>query len=351
MGVYDHVDDIPQVNVNGRKMKLLEVMRIIEEETDQEHTLTAQEIVQRLKKKGFDHADRKGVYDDINVLNLFFRPRDERKKSKAKRIEKDEQTWGYYLDNRPFSVSEIKLIIDAVLSSKFLSESKTEELVEKLQSLCTKEDAKGLRRQVIVSNRIKNMNTSVHNNVDHIHHAIDNDLQIRFKYFDYGIDKERVYRKKGNWYYASPLALVYAYDNYYLLAHYQKNETVTTFRVDRMAAISAIEVPREGKEILTKDEIALYQQYSFSMYNGKKERVTLRIHRTMMNVVIDRFGRQVWAKKVDDDHFEVTVTVFVSNQFYGWVFGLKNYVTIMGPQWVRDGMKDMLKAVEKRYAE
>ena len=213
MAVYDREEDAPQVHLYGRKMKLLEVMRILERETDAEHALTANRIAARLEEKGFPHADRKGIYDDINVLNCFLKPGGGGG-CKRPRIEKDEITFGYYLDNRPFSVADLKLIIDALLSSRFLSEAKTMELVGALESLCSVHQAKGLKRQIIVANRVKNMNANVLNNADHIHAAIDRDVCIRFRYFDYGVKMERILRKKGAWYVVSPLALVYCDDNY-----------------------------------------------------------------------------------------------------------------------------------------
>lgn len=349
MSVYDKEGDAPQINVNGRKMKLLEVMRIIEEETDAEHTLTANQIVNRLKAKGFSHADRKGVYDDINALNLFYTPVEKRNLRKAKRIEKDETTWGYYLDNRPFSVPEVKLMIDAIQSSKFLSEAKTEDLIEALEALVPKEEAKGLKRQVIVSNRVKNMNVNIHNNVDHINYAIERDVQIKFKYFDYTVQLERAYRKKGGWYQVSPLTLVYTDDNYYLLAYVEDKGKVMNYRVDRMANISSLSLPRVGKDTFDKEQLGMYQKYTFSMYSGKIEKVTMRFRNSMMNTVIDKFGKPSYVKTVDADHFEITVTVAVSPQFFGWVFGLGNYVSIVGPENVKNQMKKKLEDIHKRY--
>ena len=187
---------------DGRKIKLLELKRILEEQTDEDHCLTATQIRQKLGAIGIP-AERKAIYDDIKALNRFYEPADARKASKAPRIERDEEK-GYYLDNRRFSVADLKLMIDAIKSSKFLSEAKTEELVEGLRSLCSVHQAKGLRRDVIVTNRVKNMNTNIHRNVEYLAAAIEAGVQIRFKYFDYNVKQERVFRKKGGFYTVSP---------------------------------------------------------------------------------------------------------------------------------------------------
>ena len=350
MAVYDREEDAPQVNLCGRKMKLLEVMRILERETDAEHALTANRIAARLEEKGFPHADRKGIYDDINVLNCFLKPGGGGG-CKRPRIEKDEITFGYYLDNRPFSVADLKLIIDALLSSRFLSEAKTMELVGALESLCSVHQAKGLKRQIIVANRVKNMNANVLNNADHIHAAIDRDVCIRFRYFDYGVKMERLLRKKGAWYVVSPLALVYCDDNYYMVGYVPQENMVKNYRVDRMTSVSATDIPRTGKEHFTKEEQGQYQSYTFKMYSGKVQDVTLRFRNSMMNEVVSKLGRQPYARAVDDEHFEITVPVAVSPQFFAWVFGLGRYVRIVAPESVRQDMRRMLGKVASLYTE
>ena len=168
-------------------------------------------------------VERKGIYDDIKVLNYFYQPTDKRKMAKATRVEKDEEGRGFYLDNRLFSVADLKVMMDAIQSSKFLSEAKTLELIETLETLCSKHQARGLKRQVIVTNRVKNMNTSIHNNVGHVNYAIENDEQLRFKYFDYDVKQERAFRKKGGFYIVSPYALVYCDDKHHLGCVYRFN--------------------------------------------------------------------------------------------------------------------------------
>lgn len=330
-------------------MKLLMLQKILQEQTDEEHFLTANQLVERLKALDIP-AERKGVYDDIKALNVFYKPANKNKADRAQRIEMDEEGRGYYLTNRLFSVSDLKLMIDAIQSSKFLSDAKTLELIEALETLCSKHQAQGFKRQVIVSNRVKNMNIKVHNNVDHLNYAIVEDWKVKFKYFDYNTKQERAFRKKGGWYVISPFALVYCDDNYYLLGYDAEKGKIMNYRVDRMAYVSAQEgMIREGKDVFAALDIAQYQRYTFSMYSGDVQRVTMRFRNTMMNAVIDKFGKLGYVKEVDKDHFEVTVPVAVSPQFFGWVFGLGNYVTIIGPEDVKEKMKKMLDGVRKRY--
>lgn len=328
-------------------MKLLEVKRIFEEETDEDHCLTAVQISQKLTAMGIP-TERKAVYDDIRAINCFYQPSNKRNSAKAPRIEWDEER-GFYLDNRLFSVADLKLMIDAIKSSKFLSEAKTEELVEGLRSLCSVHQAKGLRRDVIVTNRVKNMNTNIHSNVEYLATAIEKGRQIRFKYFDYNVKQERVFRKKGGFYTVSPYNLIYSDDNYYLLAYDPEHKDFRPYRVDRMANFGMTDLPREGEEALKELNLENYQKYTFNMYGGDVKTVTLRVSNWMMGAIIDKFGRQKYAVPVDDRHFEVKLDIAVSPQFYGWVFGLKNYVTITAPQEVVEGMKEHLRAVVKRY--
>lgn len=332
---------------NGRKIKLLEIKRIFEEQTDEEHCLNATQIKQKLAALDIPAAP-KAIYDDIKAINRFYEPSDKRKAAKAPHIELDE-TRGYYLDNRRFSVGDLKLMIDAIKSSKFLSEAKTEELVEGLRSLCSVHQAKGLRREVIVTNRVKNMNSNIHRNVEYLAAAIEKGMQIRFKYFDYNVKQERVFRRKGEFYTVSPYNLIYSDDNYYLLAYDPTYQAFRTYRIDRMAHFATTNVARDGAEALKNLNLENYQKYTFNMYGGDIKHVTLRVSNRMMDAIIDKFGKQNYVKVVDDRHFEVTLAVAVSPQFYGWVFGLKNYVTITAPQDVVEGMKEHLQAVLRRY--
>lgn len=195
--------------------------------------------------------------------------------------------------------------------------------------------------------RAKSMNNSVLINVDQLHAAIAANTTVRFKYFHYNLKMERVYSRKGEVYEVSPWALLYDNDNYYLYAFVDDDFRI--YRVDRMASVEQGKNRRQGKEKFEKKDMAAYSKSTFGMFNGQEERVEMVFHNRMMDVVIDKFGKDVWLNKVDEWHFKISVPVAVSPQFFAWVFGLGNYVTITAPEHVKQQMKDMLEEVHKRY--
>ncbi len=249
--------------------------------------------------------------------------------------------------DRDFDLAEVKWIIDSVASSKFLTEKKSDALIKKLGKLVSEYQRQDLRRQVNVMGRPKSMNNSVMINADAIHAAITANTTVKFKYFHYNLKLEREYSRKGEVYEVSPWALLYDNDNYYLLAF--RDGDFRTYRVDRMANVEQGIKEREGEEAFSKLNMASYTKSTFGMFSGDEQKVDMVFHNRMIDVVIDKFGRDVWLTRVDDQHFKVTVTVSVSPQFFAWVFGLGNYVTITGPDNVVDQMKDMLDKISKRY--
>ena len=318
-----------------QKLKLLYLKQFFEEKTDEEHPATMPQIIEYLKMNGVE-AERKSIYTDLTALSDF-----------GMDVRKDEYGKSYKWFDREFELPEVKLIIDSVASSKFLSEKKSDTLIKKLGKLVSEHQRKELRRQVRVMGRAKSMNNSVLINTDAIHKAITENTTIRFKYFHYNLKLDREYSRKGEVFEASPWALLYDNDNYYLLAFIEGD--FRTYRVDRMASVEQGINERQGREEFEKMDLPAYSKATFGMYNGKQEQVTMVFHNRMLDTVIDQFGREVWLSKVDDWHFKVTVTVAVSPQFFAWVFGLGNYVTITAPDNVVKQMKEMLGKVIKRY--
>ena len=220
-------------------------------------------------------------------------------------------------------------------------------LIKKLGTLVSEHQRREVQRQVRVMGRAKTMNNSALNAVDHIHAAIVANTTIKFKYFHYNLKLEREYSGKGKVFEVSPWALLYDNDNYYLLAFIEGE--FRTYRVDRMASVSQGAKEREGKEEFDKMDMSSYTKSIFGMYNGKEELVEMTFQNRMIDTVIDKFGKDVRMLRVDSEHFRITVHVAVSPQFFAWVFGLGNYVTITGPESVVKQMKDMLGKVQKRY--
>ena len=270
-----------------------------------------------------------------------------------RRIEKHENGKGYYLTNRPFSAGDVKLMVDAIESSKYLSEKKTLKLIDALEKLCPETQARDMKSQLVVFDRVKNMNTDIHESLGVISSAIAHNQQIQFKYFDYDVNKRRAYRKNGAFYQMSPYELVYTDDNYYLVAYNAEKKDRNTFRVDRMASVAVVLQDREGHEAFgdnRKEKLRL-QKSTFSMFDGKIETVTMKFRINMLNAVIDRFGSDVFITPLDKEHFQISVPVAISQQFYGWVFGLGKKAAILGPEDVRQGYLDMMRDIQKKYAE
>jgi len=321
----------------NQKLKLLYLKQFFEEKTDEDHPATMPEILAYLHARGVE-AERKSIYTDLDALSDF-----------GMDVRKDERGKSYQWFDREFELPEVKLIIDSVASSKFLSEKKSDALIKKLGTLCSEHQRKELRRQVRVMGRAKSMNNSVLINVDQLHAAIAANTTVRFKYFHYNVKMERVYSRKGEVYEVSPWALLYDNDNYYLYAFVDGD--FRNYRVDRMASVEQGTNERQGKEAFEKKDMPAFSKSTFGMFNGQEERVEMVFYNRMMDVVIDKFGKEVWLEKVDEWHFKISVPVAVSPQFFAGVFGLGNYVTITGPEHVKQQMKEMLEEVHKRYCE
>lgn len=322
---------------SDQKKRLLVLKDIFEQETDEAHGLTTKRLLEILENNGMK-VDRKTLYSDIETLQFYGLDIAHEKREKT-----------YRLLTRNFELSEIKLMIDCMQSSKFLSEKRTESLIRKLQGLCSRYEAEQLRRQVTVANRVKNLNKEIYANVDTIHRAIANNHQISFLYFDYDIGMKRAYRMGKQKYERSPFELLYMDENYYLLAYDTKWEKIVTYRVDRMVEVQELRSQRAGHTTYAQIDRAQYQKSVFNMFMGKMQKVTMVFHYELMNTFVDKFGTDIMVMEEDDTHYRVTVLVSVSPQFFGWIFGLGDKVRIVGPDNVIDMMGAALSHVAKYY--
>ena len=324
---------------DNQKQKMLYLARLFMEETDDNHYITMPEILQKLAENGVN-ADRKTIYRDIEELKKF---------GLDILTSQDGRNYYYYLGSRDFELAELKLLVDAVQSSKFISEHKSRDLIGKIESLASRYDASQLHRQVLIAGRVKTMNESIYYNVDKLHTAINSDRQIKFRYYDWDLDKQLKPRYDGMWYQLSPWALVWDDEMYYLVVFDSKHDTVTHYRVDKMKEITILDDAREGKEAFRGFNLADYTKSLFGMYAGKETRVTLEAENYMVGVLIDRFGKDIIIAPVDDDHFKTTVTVAVSKHFLGWVISLGGGVRIAGPENVVEQMKNMIEQLSESY--
>lgn len=323
----------------NQKFKLYRLAQIMLEQTDDEHYITMPEIMEALGKYEIT-ADRKSIYQDLRDLEVLG-------------IEVEGEPVGkgyhYHVVTRPFELPELKLLVDAIQSSKFITEKKTNALIRKLEKLVSRYEAMGLQRQVYVSGRIKAMNESIYYAVDTIHNAISENKKIRFQYYQWNIKKEMELRRDGAYYQISPWGLSWDDENYYLVGYDSAVREIRHYRVDKMLGIQMLDELREGKDHFRKLDMADYAKKSFGMFGGKEQDVKLLVDNSLAGVIIDRFGKEVMMIPADEEHFTVNVTVLVSSQFLGWVFSLGEKVKILAPDEVIEQMKAEGKRLLLQY--
>lgn len=324
----------------GQKLKLIKLKEIFTRYTDQDHPLSVPQLVDRLEKEGIQ-AERKSLYDDIEALQAL-----------GCNIELQRgRGGGYYLAEGEFQMAELKMLVDAIQASRFITKRKSNMLIEKLEKFTSVYQENQLRRQVLVSGRIKSTEESIYYNVDALHRAIDQGCQITFKYRNWNMDKRLVERKDGAAYRVSPWALVWESGNYYLVAYNAEEQRLRHFRVDKMAKVNLLEnKPREGAAAYREFNVTTYVQQTFGMFGGTETKVTLRCENKMVGAMIDRFGTDpILVPQEDGEHFHMTVTVQTSPQFYGWVAGFNGAVEVIGPEKARAEMAETVKKLYEQY--
>ncbi len=321
---------------DNQKLKIFYILDYLKENSHQAHPVRALELQEMLDRKHNISCDRKTVYSDISALQDYG----------VDIVSVPGKNGGYYIASRNFELPELKLLIDAVQSSRFLTEKKSRELIEKLCKECSVHDAQLMRRNVLVSGRVKSMNETIYYNVDTIQEAIARNRQITFRYFDWGLDGQRHYRNKD--YQASPYGLCQENENCYLLAHSHRHG-VTHYRVDRMSDIQLLEIPRNPCPELTGKAFQEHANRLFQMYSGETTEVKLRFHRSLTNVVIDRFGREILLIPDGEEHFVCTVNVAVSPMFLSWVIGFGQKARILYPQSVAEDCRRLCLEALNQY--
>lgn len=312
----------------NQKLKLLYLYQILLQRTDEEHPITVPQLIGELDLRGI-RAERKSVYDDLEALRLFGLDVQSRKGRSP----------GWFVGRREFELPELKLLVDSVQSSKFITYKKTLALIRKIESLASVYEAQLLSRQVYVKNRIKTMNESIYYNVDEIHTGIARDRRIRFRYFDYTVSKERRFRRDGGYYVVSPFALTWDDENYYLVAYDSEAGIIKHFRVDKMLDIGILDEARDGQESFAALDMAEYAKKVFGMFSGREERVRMRFDNQLVGAVLDRLGREAMLIPDGESCFTVTAQVEVSPQFFAWISGFGSLARIVGPDHVVQAMR------------
>lgn len=324
---------------SNQKLKLLYIMDYLLRNSDEDHPVTTAQIIQHLEQNGIS-AERKSIYDDIQALQLFGLEVDPVGSGRSS---------GYYVASRTFELPELKLLVDSVQSSKFITRKKTASLIKKIEKLASIHEAQLLNRQVFVKNRIKTMNESIYYNVDEIHNGISTNHKIQFLYFEYTITKERHYRHDGAYYVVSPFALTWDDENYYMVAYDSNAQMIKHYRVDEMEKISLLEEARDGQEAYAALDLAVYARKTFGMFTGEEISVKLRFENHLVGAVLDRLGQDVFLTPDGPEHFSIRTDVVVSPQFFAWIYGFGASAQILSPASVVDQMREHTHSVAALY--
>ena len=323
-----------------QKLKPLYIMNYLLQNSDEDHLVSMSQLIEHLAAHGIP-SERKSVYDDIEALRVF--GLDIVQGGSGKNA-------GYYIANRSFELPELKLLVDSVQSSKFITHKKTATLIKKIETLASIHEAQLLNRQVYVKNRIKTMNESIYYNIDAIQSGISQNKKIQFKYFEYTVQKTRHYRKDGAFYVVSPFAMTWDDENYYLVAFDSQAGIIKHYRVDKMTEISSTEEDRDGLDAYQAIDMAVYARKVFGMFSGEEESVQLRFENHLVGAVLDRLGQDVFIIADGDDHFTVRADVVVSPQFFAWVTGFGAAAQIIGPDDVVEKMRQHINSVAALYS-
>lgn len=317
----------------GQKVKLLFLADIFRRETDEQHPITIKDIIARLDENGIP-AERKSLYNDIDMLNESY--------GMDICAVREKSTTKYFLANRDFQLPELQLLADAVACSKFITESKSKELIGKIEKLTSVYQARALGRSVIVANRVKTINEKIYYNIQALHEAIQAGRQISFLYFSYDIKKNKVYKRNGERYVMSPYSLAWEDENYYCVGYYETYSCISNFRVDRMEDIQCTDM--KIKEDCSFN-ITEYSRRVFGMFRGETVRAKLKFDNSLTGVVMDKFGTDITMHRIDDNSFYISHDINVSPTFLAWMFTFGDKAAIMSPESLKNSMREHIASV------
>lgn len=325
-----------------QKIKLLYLMEVLLKETDENHCLSTQDLIDYLAEKDI-FVERKTIFSDINTLKEY---------GLDVGLSKARDKGGYYIASRDFELAELKIITEAILSSRYISARKSKILISKLSTLVGPGERKDLEREVFVSGRVKTENESIFYNVDILHEAMKDNREISFYYLEWNSQKELVPRKGGKLYRVSPWALTVKDENYYLIAFDSSCNDIRHYRVDKMTNIKSIQrSKRQGAESFKVYDIGEYTNQNFGMFSGEADMVTLLVPESKIGIIFDRFGKEVDIRPVNEGIISCRVPVLVSKQFFGWLTGLGSEIKIKGPESVKNEYLDYLTKLTESYKE
>lgn len=323
----------------NQKYKLYRLAEIMLKKTDDVHYITMPEILSELQKYDIS-AERKSIYTDLKDLEEFGIEVEGEQRGKY---------YYYHVVGRTFELAELKLLVDSIQASRFITAKKSRELISKLENLCSEHEAQRLKRQLLMSSGIKNLNETIYYSVDSIHNAIADNKKIKFQYYNWNVKKEMELRHGGAFYCVSPWALSWDDENYYLIGYDSESEMIKHYRVDKMLKISVCDDKRDGREVFEKLNVADYARKNFAMFGGEEELVTVRLKNSMCGIFIDRFGSDITFFQEDDDNCTVRLKVALSSHFIAWIFALGDGVKIVGPDRVVKYVQDEALRIYNQY--
>lgn len=327
-----------EMAVRNQKKKILYLMKIFLEKTDEKHMLSAVELCNLLCEYGI-LAERKSIYDDIQTLIEFG----------MNIVQVKGKQGGYYLRSREFELAELKLLVDAVQTSNFITVQKSNLLIKKLGRMTSQHNEKNLKRNIYLYNRPKTENENIFRNVDFIHWSITENKQLSFRYVEWNVKKQMQYRRDGKIYYVSPWALVWDDENYYLVCYHHEDQQIKHYRVDKIHDLQIIQEQRKGMELFGKMNLTDFSKKTFGMYGGCDEEVILRCHNSLVGVILDRYGKNIWMMPENEEYFKVKILVTVSRQFFGWMVGIGENIELVSPSYVREEFIEYLENIRKKY--
>ena len=309
---------------NYRKVKLLKLLELLRQHTDEQNPMTTAQICDALGEMGIP-CDRRIVTQDVASLNALG--------YEIMSIMMGHEK-AYYVADRNFSIPELKILIDAVQAASFITEKKTRELTDKIAALAGSHRAEVLKRNMACFNTRKHSNEKILYTIDTLEEAILTQRKIIFLYFDLDEKAQRVYRRGGHHYVVEPVALVFNEDNYYLTCYSSRHDSTSNYRVDRMDGVKIIEEPCCEKAIALRDQVAAYTEQAFKMFSGQLEDVVLEFDRGVIGAVYDKFGESVNMMPSGESKIVATVRVRISPTFWGWVFQFGRQMKILSPAHV-----------------
>ena len=325
--------------INPQKIKLLKLYEMLRQHSDEDRPLSTNQLCAMLEAEGIT-CDRRTLSEDIDTLNANGFEVLRRRTRYAKL---------YYIVDRQFELAEVKILIDSIQAASFITKQKTKELTDKVASLAGSHKASALKGNLVTFNTRKHANEAIYYTVDALENALQQKCRVSFHYFDLNEHGERISRKNGERYLVNPVGLVYHEDNYYLVTYHETHEATVNYRVDRMADVQIDGSLVVERAIALSDELGVYTERVFKMFNGPQATVELQFDRKLIDAIHDKFGDSVEITACKRGLCTATVEVLVSPVFFGWCFQFGKSLKILSPSYVAKEMKEHAGQVARMY--